>query len=64
MLNILIRRYFTDESNQQKCIGKIDEKCSRKISTGSRRQQMYVYLPPTQAAGGTEEDQEVNRMVQ
>lgn len=37
MLNILIRRYFTDESDQQKRISKIDEKCSREVGTGSRR---------------------------
>lgn len=64
ILNILIRRYFTDENNRQKHIGKNDEKCSKEIGAGSRRQQMYVYLPPAQAAGRTEKDKEVNRMVQ
>lgn len=56
ILKILIRRYFADENNRQKHIGKIDEKCSGEIGTGSRRKQMYVYLPPTQAADRTEED--------
>lgn len=61
--DILIRRYFAYETDRQKHIGKTDEKCSREISTGSRRKQMYVYLPPAQAAGRTEEDQKVNQMV-